>query len=487
MTEKIGKIRIAHANDARVWNQVATNAWKGCWDVHYTKYQIKETDMRVKTATFTSPDYVDLTRGLNYVLISSKYHENFSGVILDVDYDPSTRLYSYQCQDWSRLYIGTPEMSHDGTVSTIYDLLTSLLTHFEIDNTKTGKKKYSNYTAKDKKPFKKVLSGLRPLWQYDQSSYKGNKYKGNPFKQKPKFIARGKTFIEIIRDMVFSQNGYFDVWFNDKAILQIEPLSKTDWEKTGLHLAHSSVLKEKYKFSTTNAITRVRINGTGTSLGEAFDSNDLLSGNLDLSAFFGRVGVSISDPTQKDKNTSNATKKTTNTTPTPTADYKNTKIWIGADGGSGDFCQEIIKELEKNGWSCHYSGEGANVHYTDYSAVTDDYAVLAIVDNGFCCTTIKEAYVNFCKSGTPYLKRNGVRVMFMFDTRSWVDGGSRGMGPFRYGDFNYHVFSTAHDDPTGYCTSMNSTQFFKDWGATYCAHPTAKGIVNQFLAGGICK
>ena len=484
MTEKIGKILIGVANDARIVNKVMLK-WKTCLEVHYTKYQIKETDMRVKTATFTSPDYIDLTTGLYYVLISSKYHENFSGVILDVDYDPSTRLYSYQCQDWSRIYIGIPETVRIGTVSTIYDILIDLLTHFQINDAKTGKAKFGNFTAKDKKPFKPMLSGLRPLWQYNQSLFKGNKYKGNPFKQKPKLIIRGKTYIEIIRDLVFSQNGYFDVWFNDKGVLQIEPLSKTDWESTGLHLAHSSVLKEKYKFSTTNAITRVTVQGTGTSLGTAYGLEDL--GRLDLSVFFGKISASISDPTQKDKNTSNATKKTT-TTPTNTADYKNTNIWIGADGGSGDFCHEIINELEKNGWNCHYSGEGANVHYNDIAYdVTGDYSVIAIVDNGFCCTTIKEAYVEFCKKGTPYLKRNGVRVMFMFDTRSWTDNSSRGMGPFRYGDFNYHVFHTAHDDPSGYCTSMNSTQFFKDWGATYCAHPTAKGIVNQFLAGGICK
>ena len=85
MTEKIGKILIGVANDARIWNKVMLK-WKTCLEVHYTKYQIKETDMRVKTATFTSPDYIDLTTGLYYVLISSKYHENFSGVILDVDY-----------------------------------------------------------------------------------------------------------------------------------------------------------------------------------------------------------------------------------------------------------------------------------------------------------------------------------------------------------------------------------------------------------------
>ena len=31
--------------------------------MNFTKFQIKETDLRVKTATFSSPSYVDLTTG----------------------------------------------------------------------------------------------------------------------------------------------------------------------------------------------------------------------------------------------------------------------------------------------------------------------------------------------------------------------------------------------------------------------------------------
>ena len=100
----IGKIRIAHFKNPNIMNTYI-DSWKNAKTLHYSKYQIKETDLRVKTATFSSPDYIDLTTGLYAVLISSRYHENFSGIVLDVDYDPSTGIYNYQCQDWSRTYM----------------------------------------------------------------------------------------------------------------------------------------------------------------------------------------------------------------------------------------------------------------------------------------------------------------------------------------------------------------------------------------------
>ena len=74
---------------------LSTDFWKNNLKIYWSKYQIKETDMRQKTASFTSPHYFDLTTGLYTVLITSPYHEDFGGIILSVDYDKSTGLYNY--------------------------------------------------------------------------------------------------------------------------------------------------------------------------------------------------------------------------------------------------------------------------------------------------------------------------------------------------------------------------------------------------------
>ena len=94
------------------------NAINNMNNIHWSKYQIKETDMRQKTATFTSPQYLDLTTGVFCVMIISPYHENFGGLILKVDYDEDIGLYEYQCQDWSRKYQGKFELVKGNAKST---------------------------------------------------------------------------------------------------------------------------------------------------------------------------------------------------------------------------------------------------------------------------------------------------------------------------------------------------------------------------------
>ena len=464
-TTEWATIFVARYSDASKHDAVIS--WKSRITMWYTKYSIKESDMRIKTATFDSPQFIDLTTGLYAVKIVSPYHENFAGIILDVDYDEDKGIYSYQCQDFSRLYISKFELIANKVKK--YNLLRYLITRGRI-GLKPTKKQLSKY--------KKILSGLRGLSLYDQNLYKGNRFKGNPFNQNASIIARDKSWIEVIRSVVFESLGFYDVWFNDMGILQIQPLSKTDWENTGLHLTDKEYSDRQFKFSTTNAITDVVANGSDTKKGKTFTTSDLIG--LNLNAFFGNITTSVSNQTNSTKKTSTtkSTKKTTTNKDNPYGN-KAKKIWIGADGGSGSFTQEICRLLEKNGWYVHYSGEGAGVHNDDYDNVTSDYQILGIVDNGFCCTTIKEAYEGYC---APTLKRKNVTVMFMFDTRDWTD--PDGMKPFRYGDFGNHVFHTAWDDSSGYCTSMNATAFFKKHKAVYCASPTAQGMVNMFLKGG---
>ena len=465
-----GTIYVSRYADASKSNAVIS--WKSKIKMWYSKYSIKESDMRIKTATFDSPQYIDLTTGLYAVRIVSKYHENFAGIILEVTYDEDKGIYSYQCQDFSRLYISKFEMIANKVK--IYNLLRILLTRGYLGG-KPTKKKLKTYS--------KQLSGLRKLTMYNQSLYEGNKYKGNPFAQNTSLIARDKSWIEVIRDVVFNSLGFFDVYFNDYGILQIEPLSKTDWENTGLHLTNKEIADRKFKFSTTNVITNVVANGTDAKMGSYFKTSDLIG--LDLKAFFGSITTSVSNQSNSTKKTtSKSTSKTTTTSNVGTKDNpygnKAKKIWIGADGGSGSFTQEICRLLEKNGWHTHYSGEGANVHWHDYFDVTSDYQIMAIVDNGVCCSTIKEAYES--SDCAPALKRKNVIPMFMFDSRQWTNPKVR--GPNRYGNFKGTVVHTAYDDPSGYCQVMHVDDFFRKHKAVYCASPTAQGMVDMFLKGG---
>ena len=439
-------------------------------DIHWKEYEIKETDMRQKTATFSSPNYFDLTTGVYTVYITSPYHANFAGVILSVEYDEDTGLYDYKCQDFSRFY--QDKIYVQTNKVRLYDVLASLITKGDLP---MGKK----VTKKFKKGHKKSLSGLRPASYYDQK-LAGSTISFNPMTQKVSVRAKGKSCIEIIRDLVFGTGAYIDVYFDIHGVLQVVPYHKKDLFESGLHLTTQEIANRKFSFDTTNIITGVNILEDGDK-SKRYTAKDLT--NVDLSAFFGNL-TSFIDNTSS---TSTSKKKTTSKKQSTTVTNKDNpygnkakKIWIGADGGSGGFTQEICKLLEKNGWHTHYSGEGANVHYNDYFNVTSDYQILAIVDNGVCCTTIKEAYES--SDCAPELKRKGVIPMFMFDSRDWHDPKVR--GPNRYGNFKGTVVHTAYDDPSGYCQVMKVDEFFRKHKAVYCASPTAKGMVDMFLKGG---
>ena len=461
-------------------NAEIANSWIGSWkntpETRYTKYNIKETDFRVKTATFSSIQYIDLTTGQYAILISSPYHENFSGIILDCEYNEDTGLYDYQCQDWSRRYMNKPDLVLKNCK--VYNIISRLLTHGAVSASKP--------TAAQKKTFKTQLSGLRPLGLYDQSLYKGNIFGTNPFNTTRSMIIRGKTEIEAIRDIVYSQLGQYDVYFNDRGILQIEPLSKTDWENTGLVLSNGSFTDRKFKFSTTNAITNVTLEGSGTGGGKEINPVE-----LDLSAFFGTVGESVSNPNSK--NTSNAAKnnnsgKKTTSTKTTVIDnkYGNPYMnkpkhaWVNADNGSGDFKSSVVKALKKQGWSVHESGTGSNTHYNDYTNVKSNFVLITIY-NGFCCGTIREQFSSKIQSK---LKKKGVVTVPMFDTRTWTN--PKGMKPYRYGNFKGAHIKRAHDDnfSKGDPSIKDVEKYFKSVKAHYCAGPSVSEALKQFYAGG---
>ena len=435
-------IRISRINDPQ---SIHYFDWKNYDDIHWKEYEIKETDMRQKTATFSSPNYFDLTTGVYIVLITSPVHANFGGVILSVDYDEEKGLYDYKCQDFSRFYQSKIFLNAS---KPLYHVLQYLISKCNFDISKKPSKKFL-------KDYKQLLSGLRPASYYDQK-LAGSTISFNPMTQKVSIRAKGKSLIELVRDLVIGTGAYIDVYFDTHGVLQVVPYHKKDWLNTGLHLTTKEIANRKFSFDTTNIITGVNILNDGDK-SKLYSAKDLT--NVNLSAFFSNLNAFIdnaSSTTSNDK--SNNSNKNTSNKQSTTVTLKDNpygnkakKIWIGADGGSGSFTQEICRLLEKNGWHTHYSGEGANVHWHDYFDVTSDYQIMAIVDNGVCCSTIKEAYES--SDCAPALKRKNVIPMFMFDSRQWTNPKVR--GPNRYGNFKGTVVHTAYDDPSGYCQVMH--------------------------------
>ena len=487
VTERANASQVVYTSN---WEDLSTKL-----KTPYTKYSIKETDFRVKTATFTSPYFFDLTTSQYLILIKSDYHENFAGIILDVEYDEDTGLYSYQCQDWSRKWISKMEMFIPKVP--LLRVLRALITLGYLPVARDA-------TQKELAQFEKTLSGLQPVELYDQSMYEGNVFKGNPMKSNVSFVARDKTYIELIRDLVYSQAGYFDVHFTDNGILCIDPISKTDWENTGLMLTDDNYYGRKFKFSTTNALTGVRVKASGTEVTSGtYHSSDLIG--LDLSAFFGANIGMISNPNDQSKavtTTTTTSKTTTKKTTTTTANnkygnpYNNKKknIIVSADGGSGDFRSGIIGKLKADGWNVKDLGTGPGTHSTSYNILNKKYSVNLTIYNGVDPKTIDEPVTGWLKGRH---EKYGVQLVMMFDTRHWTTKtgkyNKKGLWYKRHGDFRGYRVPKAWDDNYSGARSGVLIEDLHKWylkyypRAMYCCGVTVSEAYKQFKAGGYLK
>ena len=454
------KIRVAIHADA----MSTTITWEDTDpEIRFSKHSIKETDMRVKTASFTTNQPLDLTNGQHCVLIASPSFENFAGIILSEEYDEKTGLYTYQCQDWSRKHM-TKTNTKVVNIN-LWHLLCNMITNTDVPLI---------HTQADLDKYKKQLSGLRPASVYNQVDW-GSIVNFNPMTQTHNMLIRDKANMEIIRDLMYGTGANIDVYFNDNGIMQIEPYHQKDWENTGVHIDPREVSEVKVKFDTTNIITAAIVTN-----GDTFTDMGSLYKNELLRAFFGKMTTTLTNKTDTPKSTgSGSGVVASNGNPYGS---KAKKIWINADNGSGNMKNAVANVLKSKGWDVHVGRTGSNVHYEDYFNVTSDYQCYATLYNGFCAGTVREAYSDYIQNT---LKKKGVVLVIMWDSSDWTSG----MKPYRYGDFSGYNAGRAWDDNfSSSDPSINNVAgWLKSKGAIYCVNPTAEGIVDQFLKGGYFK
>lgn len=439
--------------------------WKNKSPIYWSKYQIKETDMRQKTASFTSPHYFDLTTGLYTILITSPYHEDFGGIILSVEYDKSTGLYNYQCQDFSRKY--QSRFSLVSKNNSYYDLLRLFITQNGVNNGKgrVSKSKLSKY--------KYYLAGLRPKLYYDQGIW-GNGINFNPMKTTTQMVFRDVSYIEAIRDLVFSTGAYIDVFFNKYGVLQIQPFSKEDWLKSGIYLTTPELASSKFKFDTTNIITGVIVNSNDRlKKGHTYSSTKLV--RLDLSAFFGNLTTTIDNPnkTSTTKSSSSKTVSTKKSTKTKQKEGTGITVFMNIDNIHSKtkdmkLMKDIGSYLKKRGYKVEIGGIGPGYHYSQINRVKKNGIYLCIY-GGACAGTLKEHWSsNHYKS---VLKKKNAKMVVAF------------LSPPSTNIHNLKWLPRAHDDnfsPRSFKGVNNPEKSLLNAGIGVVIGKNAKEIASKF-------
>lgn len=444
---------------------ITMKGWDTSNPTYWSKYQIKETDMRQKTASFTSPQYLDLTTGLYTVLITSPYHEDFGGIILTVDYDKSTGLYEYQCQDFSRKY--QSKFSLISKNNSYYNLLRLFLTQMGVSN---GKGKVSSAKLKN---YSRQLSGLRPKLYYDQGIWE-NGIKFNPMTNVQQMIFRDVSYIDAIRDLVFGTGAYIDVYFDKYGVLQIKPFSKNDWLQNGIYLTTPELASSKFKFDTTNIITGVVVNSEDRSKkGKYYSSEKLV--RLDLSAFFGNLNASVDNPNKTTTSTSTSTKSTSNkkSTKTKTKEGSGITVFMNIDNihsKSADMklMKDIGKYLKKRGYKIEIGGIGPGYHYSQINRVKKNGIYMCIY-GGACAGTLKEHWSsNHYKS---VLKKKNAKMVVAF------------LSPPSSNIHNLKWLPRAHDDnfsPSSFKGVSNPEKQLLNAGIGVVIGKNAKEIASKF-------
>ena len=206
MDSKESQIYVFKAKSNTSLNVANTYKIDSTSKIPFSKYNIKETDMRVKTATFTSPIYVDLTQNKWFVRIASPYHENFGGIILSVEKDEDSGMYDYQCQDYSRNYQSKDKLIN--TTCSYYEVLQKLI---------VGSMQSGPLSRTQKQTYSYTLSGLQPISKYRQKVLPNLSYQ-NPLKKVNKFVMEGSA-IEKIRNICYQEGSAIDVYFDQNGII----------------------------------------------------------------------------------------------------------------------------------------------------------------------------------------------------------------------------------------------------------------------------
>lgn len=452
--------------------------------INWKRYQIKETDFRAKTATFTSSDYFDLTTGVYQVLITSPHHEDFGGVILKVDYDEDTGLYDYQCQDFSRFYQSKFELIRSNI--TLYRLLVFLITKGKISTKGAVTKAMLN-------SYKNTLSGLRPAYQYEQSKdFNGSTISFNPMTEKVNILTKDKSLMEVIRDYVNGSGAYIDCYIDKYGIIRLEPFHKDDFFNTGLYLTTPEIASRKFTFDTTNIITGVIVKSNNTlSGGNGYSAKELT--NLSLSSFFGNITTSISNPNDANLtikgssgNTSTANKTSSASTKKATTPNKNKNVYgtkkkvvhlnmdyINSKSSDYAVMNSMKSILKKNGWTVKIAGWGPNSHYKNRGKVKK--GIWFCLYGGACAGTLREHATSSWFLNP--LKKNKSRVVIGFFPPS---------GDIRKGGKYYKHLGPAHDwqGSMNYANINYPAEFLSKNGVPFMYANNAKNMVAKFLAGG---
>lgn len=298
------------------------NEWTSPKEILFSSFTITETDLRVKTAEFSSPHYIDMTKGRVCVWIQRKYGDNFGGIVLKAERDSENGMYKYVCQDWNRLLTNRVYVVLNGEWN-VYKVIMNLLSKCGLSTDGLGKiESYDGMideVPQDDDPTEtnsKSTTTTTTTTSTDTSSSSGKEgestktttttnkdteketklQKGNSFRQKPTGLYDKITARELILALVMKEGVNIDIYMDENGVLHFQRYEKDTWMKERWYFVDHEIYDAHLTFDITDLITQVAVKHVDALDGNATLYTSEKQLGVKIAAFFGVMGTVIDNP-----------------------------------------------------------------------------------------------------------------------------------------------------------------------------------------------
>jgi len=341
-----GTLFSARGETPQFWN---TENFHFPIETRFTNFEIQEENPRIRTATFESPDNIDLTEGRVAVLITGDCND-FGGIIIKKEHDAKTGLYKYQCQGFMERIMASPVYVVANGGKTAHRLIQEYLSDIGLPDTCLGSE--DDYDIFIEEELRRKLKADEDLAEtsdifVNQEDYKTSTNNGgtssssssssssstssssggsgdgsstktiktvtetlssdeektmiNTFKRKPVGIYDKVTGGDFIRTLIYDYGINVDFYGDINGIPHFDIMDMDVWTRSGWILMPDMGFEEDYNytFDITNIVTQVgvkniqAINGNG----ELYTSEELLGVNIEN--FVGRMGTIVDNPSER--------------------------------------------------------------------------------------------------------------------------------------------------------------------------------------------
>ena len=303
-------------------------------EIPITKVEISEEDLRVKSAKFSSYIELDLSANMYYVNIKYKNKKIYGGIILNMEYDEKTGIYSYQSLGFQRWltsktwFVWNPKSKDKDLYEALQQFIKKIKSETSIGSTILHKKsKYQMYdnllgTYKSIDEGESLTKTIKSL----SKNKSKNNINGYGWNVKDGLFYEDKTYYEILMSIVSKSLYAIDCYVDENNTLRLDKINLDEWNKpTSVKFVLGNLKNYTYKSNATNIITGVYIKSSDiykehmVSSPDFYSSKDMIG--QDLSIIYGQMNsfdktettvvteTTITEKKEKDDSGNETTKK----------------------------------------------------------------------------------------------------------------------------------------------------------------------------------